>query len=177
MNHWQLFCYLWKSCPTDHKTPAGNFWMQSSFSYLIYGINQFAWNIKYSRYNSCFTLPHISSNRDFSHYCFFVSNEIITTFGFSYRDQDIVILNQSLRILSNLIAAGAVNSRGILDEIIGVLLSFTSALVRSKVSDGNDLVMKVYNYYSLLAWKWVDILYDLIHVWMVPFQFKSGYLE
>lgn len=80
-----------------------------------------------------------------------MSNEIITTFGFSYRDQDIVILNQSLRILSNLIAAGAVNSRGILDEIIGVLLSFTSALVRSKVSDGNDLVMKVHNYYSLLA--------------------------
>ncbi|KAL7148444.1 hypothetical protein ABFS83_06G179000 [Erythranthe nasuta] len=61
------------------------------------------------------------------------------------RDQDIVILNQSLRILSNLIAAGAINSRGILDEIIGGLLSFISAIVRLKVSDGNDLVAKSFS--------------------------------
>ncbi|KAA8533488.1 hypothetical protein F0562_031078 [Nyssa sinensis] len=35
----------------------------------------------------------------------------------SRRDQDILSSNQSLRILSNLVAAGAINSSGILDEI------------------------------------------------------------
>ncbi|KAK6128127.1 hypothetical protein DH2020_038130 [Rehmannia glutinosa] len=61
----------------------------------------------------------------------------------SCSDQDVVTLNQSLRILSNLIGAGAVISRGILDEIIGGLLGFTSAVVRLKLSDGNDLIAKV----------------------------------
>ncbi|KAL0452258.1 UNVERIFIED_CONTAM: Serine/threonine-protein kinase TIO [Sesamum latifolium] len=63
----------------------------------------------------------------------------------SCRDQDVVTLNQSLRILSNVIAAGAVNSKGILDEIIGGLLGFASAIVRLKVSDGNDLMAKSFS--------------------------------
>lgn len=52
-------------------------------------------------------------------------------------------LNQSLRILANLIGAGAVNSRGILDEMINGLLGFTTALIRLKIPDGNDLMAKV----------------------------------
>ncbi|KAH6757529.1 kinase family with ARM repeat domain-containing protein, partial [Perilla frutescens var. hirtella] len=60
----------------------------------------------------------------------------------SCRDQEVVTLNQSLRILANLIGAGAVNSRGILDEMINGLLGFTSALIRLKISDGNDLMAK-----------------------------------
>ncbi|KAK4436104.1 Serine/threonine-protein kinase TIO [Sesamum alatum] len=63
----------------------------------------------------------------------------------SCRDQDVVTLNQSIRILSNIIAAGAVNSKGILDEIIGGLLGFASAIVRLKVSDGNDLMAKSFS--------------------------------
>ncbi|KAL0358766.1 UNVERIFIED_CONTAM: Serine/threonine-protein kinase TIO [Sesamum angustifolium] len=41
--------------------------------------------------------------------------------------------------------AGAVNSKGILDEIIGGLLGFASAIVRLKVSDGNDLMAKSFS--------------------------------
>lgn len=67
-----------------------------------------------------------------------------------FRDQDVITLNQSLRILANLIGAGAVNSRGILDEIISGLLGFTSAVIRLKISDGNDLMAKVYHYCPLL---------------------------
>ncbi|XP_073301386.1 serine/threonine-protein kinase TIO-like isoform X3 [Primulina huaijiensis] len=55
---------------------------------------------------------------------------------------DEVILNQSLRILSNLIAAEAFNTRGILDEIVGGLLGFASAIVQFKPSNGNDLIAK-----------------------------------
>ncbi|CAI9787157.1 unnamed protein product [Fraxinus pennsylvanica] len=61
------------------------------------------------------------------------------------RDQDIITLNQSLKILSNLVAAGAIQLRGILDEMISELLGFSSAVVHLKelkVADGNDLVAK-----------------------------------
>ncbi|KAL3641597.1 hypothetical protein CASFOL_012412 [Castilleja foliolosa] len=61
----------------------------------------------------------------------------------SCRDQDAVTFNQSLRILSNLIGAGAVTSRGVLDEIISGLLGFASAIVRLEVCDGNDLMAKM----------------------------------
>lgn len=69
---------------------------------------------------------------------------------FFFRDQDVVTLNQSLRILANLIGAGAVSSRGILDEMINGLLGFNTALVRLKISDGNDLMAKVYHYFLVL---------------------------
>ncbi|KAL8517821.1 hypothetical protein ACS0TY_009219 [Phlomoides rotata] len=63
----------------------------------------------------------------------------------SCRDQDIVIFNQSLRILANLIGAGAVNSRGILDEIISALLGFASAITQLRMSDRNDLMTKSFS--------------------------------
>ncbi|PPS00925.1 hypothetical protein GOBAR_AA19746 [Gossypium barbadense] len=46
-----------------------------------------------------------------------------------YGDQDILHSSQSLRILSNLVAAGALQSGGILDEIMCELLNFTAILV------------------------------------------------
>ncbi|KAL6582163.1 hypothetical protein OROMI_006177 [Orobanche minor] len=63
----------------------------------------------------------------------------------SCRDHDVVTLNQSLRILSNLIGAEAVISRRVLDEIISALLGFASAIVRSEVSDGKDLMAKSFS--------------------------------
>ncbi|KAL6532105.1 hypothetical protein OROGR_014075 [Orobanche gracilis] len=63
----------------------------------------------------------------------------------SCRDHDVVTLNQSLRILSNLIGAEAVISRGVLDEIISALLGFASAIVRSEISDGKDLMAKSFS--------------------------------
>ncbi|XP_057788862.1 serine/threonine-protein kinase TIO isoform X1 [Salvia miltiorrhiza] len=63
----------------------------------------------------------------------------------SCRDQDVVTLNQSLRILANLIGAGAISSRGIMDEMINELLGFNTALIRLKISDGNDLMAKSFS--------------------------------
>lgn len=60
------------------------------------------------------------------------------------RDQDILSSNQSLRILLNLVAAGAINSSGILDEIIHELLGFTANVVNFKSPDINDILAKVY---------------------------------
>ncbi|XP_058206385.1 serine/threonine-protein kinase TIO isoform X2 [Rhododendron vialii] len=60
----------------------------------------------------------------------------------SCRDQDILSSNQSLRILLNLIAAGAINSSGILDEIIHELLGFTANIVNFKSPDINDILAK-----------------------------------
>lgn len=60
----------------------------------------------------------------------------------SCRDQDILILNQSLRILSNMVAAGAIHSSGLLDEIICSLLVFTATIVGLKLSGCSDLTAK-----------------------------------
>lgn len=60
----------------------------------------------------------------------------------SCRDQDILTSNQSLRILLNLVAAGAINSSGILDEIIHELLGFTANIVNFKSPDINDILAK-----------------------------------
>lgn len=51
--------------------------------------------------------------------------------------------NQSLKILSNLVAAGAIHSVGVLDEVISEVLGFTAAAVNMKSSEVNDLVAKV----------------------------------
>lgn len=59
------------------------------------------------------------------------------------RDEDIVASNQSLRILLNLVAAGAINSSGILDEIICELFAFTSSIIKLRSPDGIELVTKV----------------------------------
>ncbi|KAA8540379.1 hypothetical protein F0562_024702 [Nyssa sinensis] len=63
----------------------------------------------------------------------------------SRRDQDILSSNQSLRILSNLVAAGAINSSGVLDEITRELLGFTTTIVNLKSSIGNDLMAKSFS--------------------------------
>lgn len=60
----------------------------------------------------------------------------------SCRDQDIICFNQSLRILSNLVAASAINYSGVLNEIISELLSATASLENLKLADGNDLMAK-----------------------------------
>ncbi|GFZ04399.1 kinase family with ARM repeat domain-containing protein [Actinidia rufa] len=59
------------------------------------------------------------------------------------KDQDILISNQSLRILLNLVAAGAVNSSGVLDEIIHELLGFTTNIVNLKSPDVSDIIAMV----------------------------------
>ncbi|OMO90791.1 Armadillo-like helical [Corchorus capsularis] len=61
---------------------------------------------------------------------------------FQVMDQDILHLSLSLRILSNLVAAGALHSGGILDEIQCELLNFTAILVGMKSSDVIELVAK-----------------------------------
>ncbi|XWS08043.1 hypothetical protein CRYUN_Cryun41cG0043600 [Craigia yunnanensis] len=66
------------------------------------------------------------------------------------RDQYILHSSQSLRILSNLVAAGALHSGGILDEIMCELLNFTAILVGLKSSDINELVAKSFSVIKML---------------------------
>ncbi|KAM7463574.1 hypothetical protein LguiA_031695 [Lonicera macranthoides] len=61
----------------------------------------------------------------------------------SCRDQDILSSNQSLRILSNLVAASAISFTAVLEEITHELLGFTASVVTLKLSGGDDLVAKV----------------------------------
>ncbi|CAI9087056.1 OLC1v1021022C1 [Oldenlandia corymbosa var. corymbosa] len=58
------------------------------------------------------------------------------------RDQDIVKLNQSLRILSNIAAAGVLHSNSIIDEVLSQLLGFNIFMVKLKSAHGNDLMAK-----------------------------------
>lgn len=62
----------------------------------------------------------------------------------SSRVQD-VTLNQSLRILSNIAAAGAFTLSGIVDEVIVQLLGFNSDILKLKPNDGNDLMAKSFS--------------------------------
>ncbi|XP_022765493.1 serine/threonine-protein kinase TIO [Durio zibethinus] len=66
------------------------------------------------------------------------------------RDQDILHSNQSLRILSNLVEAGALHSVGILDEIMCELLNFTAILVGLKSPDVIELVAKSFSVTKIL---------------------------
>ncbi|KAL1820036.1 hypothetical protein ACET3Z_014905 [Daucus carota] len=59
----------------------------------------------------------------------------------SLRDQDLICFNQSLRILSNLVAASAINY-SVLNEIISELLSATASLANLKLADSSDLIAK-----------------------------------
>lgn len=56
----------------------------------------------------------------------------------SCRDQDVLTTKQSLRIISNLAAAG-----GIVNEILSELLNFTAKVVSLKSSELSDLLAKV----------------------------------
>ncbi|KAJ0577415.1 putative protein kinase ULK-Fused family [Helianthus annuus] len=61
------------------------------------------------------------------------------------RDQDVLSANQSLKVLLNLVAAGAINSTGVLDEIFWELIGFTANILRLKKSDFNDLLVKCFS--------------------------------
>lgn len=60
-----------------------------------------------------------------------------------YRDQEVLMSYQSLRILSNIVAAGALQSSGLIDQIIHELFVFTAHIVSFKSSELNDLRAKV----------------------------------
>nr|CAN74246.1 hypothetical protein VITISV_014420 [Vitis vinifera] len=62
-----------------------------------------------------------------------------------WRDQDMFSSSQSLKILSNLVAAGAIHSSGLLDEIIFEVLGFTAAAVNVKSAEANDLIAKIWS--------------------------------
>ncbi|KAI4352373.1 hypothetical protein L6164_006633 [Bauhinia variegata] len=59
-------------------------------------------------------------------------------------DQDVLDSNQSLRILSNLVAAGALNSSGRLDELITELFAFIGNVISLKSSAVIDLMAKTF---------------------------------
>ncbi|KAL5727926.1 non-specific serine/threonine protein kinase [Ranunculus cassubicifolius] len=60
----------------------------------------------------------------------------------SCRDQDCLRINQSLHILSNIVAAGAFYSDVIVDELINALLGFSAVVVSSRLSADNGLSEK-----------------------------------
>lgn len=60
------------------------------------------------------------------------------------REQIILSSSQSLRILSNLAAAGAIQCTGRFDEVTHELLVFTRVIINLKSIEVNDLIIKVY---------------------------------
>lgn len=62
-----------------------------------------------------------------------------------YSDQDLPDSNQSLRILSNLVAAGAFSSTEQIDELIKELLLFTRSVVAMQSGEVIDLITKVHH--------------------------------
>ncbi|GLT75347.1 hypothetical protein SLA2020_470780 [Shorea laevis] len=68
----------------------------------------------------------------------------------SCRDQDILNSGQSLRILANLAAAGAIHSGGLRDEIMCQILDFTAVIVGLKSSAFNDLIAKSFSIIKML---------------------------
>ncbi|KAB2598887.1 serine/threonine-protein kinase TIO-like [Pyrus ussuriensis x Pyrus communis] len=69
----------------------------------------------------------------------------------SCRDEDILNSNQSLRILSNLVAAGAFHSSELLDEIIHELLAYSAIIVSMKSSEVNELKAKSFSIIKILV--------------------------
>ena len=66
----------------------------------------------------------------------------------SCRDQDILTTKQSLRIISNLAAAGVTG--GLANEVLSELLNFTTTLVSLKSSELSDLLAKVVGFHVFL---------------------------
>jgi fused-like protein len=52
--------------------------------------------------------------------------------------------NQSLRIIKNLIEAGSYHSCAAIDDIISMLLEFTTLIIRMKLSAAYSLTVKVF---------------------------------
>ncbi|KAJ6744041.1 PROTEIN KINASE RELATED [Salix purpurea] len=65
----------------------------------------------------------------------------------SLRDQDILTTKQSLRIISNLVAAGATG--GLANEVLSELFNFTTTLVSLKSSELGDLLAKSFSIIKL----------------------------
>ncbi|KAK9051496.1 hypothetical protein SSX86_028123 [Deinandra increscens subsp. villosa] len=61
------------------------------------------------------------------------------------RDQELLSANKSLKILSNLVAAGAINSTRVLDEMFWELIGFIANILHLKKSDHNDLLLKCFS--------------------------------
>ncbi|GJS49820.1 serine/threonine-protein kinase TIO, partial [Tanacetum coccineum] len=78
------------------------------------------------------------------------------------RDQDVLTSIQSLKILSNLVVAGAINSTGVLNEIYRELTGFTAHLLDIKTSGYIDLLVKCFSLIKKLDYcgseHWVTIL-------------------
>ncbi|KAK3020093.1 hypothetical protein RJ639_003717 [Escallonia herrerae] len=70
------------------------------------------------------------------------------------RDQDVVSSNQSLRIFSNLVAAGAISYAGLLDEISCELLGFTVRVVHIQTSYGYELMAKSFSVLKKLTYNY-----------------------
>lgn len=71
------------------------------------------------------------------------------------RDKDVACSVQSLRIISNLVAARAIVSVELIEKITCALLDFTDALVGMKSSEFNNIISKV-NYLDQSVWKVFD---------------------
>ncbi|KAK3213413.1 hypothetical protein Dsin_018119 [Dipteronia sinensis] len=67
------------------------------------------------------------------------------------RDEDFLNSNQSLRILSNLVVAGATCSSGLVDEILSDLLDFTVTILSLKSSEFIDLISKSFSIIKMLV--------------------------
>ncbi|XP_039047016.1 serine/threonine-protein kinase TIO-like [Hibiscus syriacus] len=91
------------------------------------------------------------------------------------RGQEILYSSQSLRILSNLVAAGALHSGGILDEIMCELLNFAAILVGLKSSDVNDLVAKSFSVIKILLAEnnGIDVATSYFKHWVVLVEIFS----
>ncbi|KAI3796165.1 hypothetical protein L1987_38830 [Smallanthus sonchifolius] len=70
----------------------------------------------------------------------FCMNHLLPLKNRQCRDQDVLSANQSLNILSNLVADGAINSTGVLDEFFWELIGYTDNFLSPKKSDSNDLL-------------------------------------
>jgi fused-like protein len=75
-----------------------------------------------------------------------------------YSDQDLPASSQSLRILSNLVAAGVFSSIGQIDELISELLLFIRSILAMKSAEVFDLLTKVHHLHHLsqsftISWK------------------------
>jgi fused-like protein len=60
-----------------------------------------------------------------------------------YRELNIDGVNQTLRIVKNLIDAGSCQPSAATNDIIRTFLDFTSLIIRTKLSDANGLAVKV----------------------------------
>ncbi|XP_019433864.1 PREDICTED: serine/threonine-protein kinase TIO [Lupinus angustifolius] len=65
-------------------------------------------------------------------------------------DQDVPNTNQSLRILSNLVAAGVFSSSGRTDELITELIVFNGSVITMKSPDLTDLIAKSFSITKIL---------------------------